>query len=166
MANTSERIINDLKFDGIYYDQIAAVPPTPCYDRSHNHPMGGGHHWQKGNSALFQETRNKIDNKGFIMSEDNNEVYIGDVDIFLTLFAFRRANIPFLGQKDISQTYKIVPAYQSIYDGFAMFAGAELNKTYFENPDIFAKKMGGQFMMGTQMSSYGMGWEVNPNVSA
>jgi len=70
MANTSERIINDLKFDGIYYDQIAAVPPTPCYDRSHNHPMGGGHHWQKGNSALFQETRNKIDNKGFIMSED------------------------------------------------------------------------------------------------
>ena len=31
------------------------------------------------------------------MSEDQNEVYIGDVDIFLTLFGYRRANIPFLG---------------------------------------------------------------------
>jgi hypothetical protein len=26
------------------------------------------------------------------MTEDQNEVYIGDVDIFLTLFGFRRAS--------------------------------------------------------------------------
>jgi len=26
-----------------------------------------------------------------MMTEDQNEVYIGDVDIFLTLFGFRRA---------------------------------------------------------------------------
>ena len=83
------------------------------------------------------------------MSEDQNEVYIGDVDIFLTLFGYRRANIPFIGQKDESQKYKIVPAYQSIYDGFAMYAGAEINNTYFHNPDLFAKMMGGQFVMGT-----------------
>jgi len=128
--------------------------------------MGGGHHWQKGNSKLFQETRNKIDNKGFIMSEDQNEVYIGNVDIFLTLFGYRRANIPFLGQKDQSQTYKIVPAYQSIYDGFVMYAGAEINNTYFENPDLFAKKMGAQFMMGGQMGSHNMRWDLNPNYTA
>jgi hypothetical protein len=36
--------------------------------------------------------------RGLIMSEDQNEVYIGDVDIFLTLFAFRRANPSFVGQ--------------------------------------------------------------------
>lgn len=47
-----------------------------------------------------------------------------------------------------------------------MFAGAEVNKTYFENPDLFAKKMGGQFMMGSQMSSHNMRWDLNPNVSA
>lgn len=31
------------------------------------------------------------------MSEDQNEVYIGEVDIFLTLLGYRRANMPFLG---------------------------------------------------------------------
>jgi hypothetical protein len=30
------------------------------------------------------------------MTEDQNEVYIGAVDIFLTLFGFRRADVPFL----------------------------------------------------------------------
>jgi len=27
-----------------------------------------------------------------MMTEDQNEVYIGDVDVFLTLFGFRRAS--------------------------------------------------------------------------
>ena len=35
--------------------------------------------------------------RGIIMSEDQNEVYIGDVDIFLTLLGFRRANASFVG---------------------------------------------------------------------
>lgn len=45
MTNLSDKIVNDLHYDGIYYDMIAAVMPEPCYDRSHNHTMGGGHHW-------------------------------------------------------------------------------------------------------------------------
>ena len=79
--------------------------------------------------------------RGIIMSEDQNEVYIGDVDIFLTLLGFRRANASFVGQKDESQQYKIIPAYQSIYDGFAMYAGAEINGTYFKDPELYADKM-------------------------
>lgn len=31
------------------------------------------------------------------MVEDQSEVYIGEVDMFLTLFGFRRANITYVG---------------------------------------------------------------------
>lgn len=110
--------------------------------------MGGGTHWAKGNTKIFQETRRKIHDKGIIMSEDQKDIYIGDVDIFLTLFGFRRANITFVGQKDLSQSYRLVPAYQSIYDGYSMYACGEINKTYFEDPELFAEKQAAQFIMG------------------
>ena len=47
-----------------------------------------------------------------------------------------------------------------------MFAGAEINKTYFHDPELFAQKMGGQFVMGTQMGTHNMNWDVNPNKTA
>jgi len=53
MPGIGDKIVNELKFDGIYFDQIGAIEATPCYDRSHNHSIGGGHYWQKGNSKLF-----------------------------------------------------------------------------------------------------------------
>jgi hypothetical protein len=62
--------------------------------------MGGGHHWQHGNSLIFNQARSKIEGKqGIIVTEDQNEVYIGDVDVFLTLFGFRRADFPFISNK-------------------------------------------------------------------
>lgn len=45
MINLADKIVNDYNFDGIYYDQIGAIFPVPCFDRTHNHPMGGGNHW-------------------------------------------------------------------------------------------------------------------------
>jgi hypothetical protein len=58
--------------------------------------MGGGHHWVNGNYKLLQECQKKIGNQAIVMSEDQGEAYIGDVDIFLTLFGFRRADAPFI----------------------------------------------------------------------
>ena len=45
MSSTGDSIVNEYNFNGVYFDQVAAVAPTPCYDRSHNHTMGGGNHW-------------------------------------------------------------------------------------------------------------------------
>ena len=122
-----------MHFDGIYYDMIAAVEPEPCYDRSHNHSMGGGHFWTQGNSKIFKEVREKIEGReGLIFTESQDEAYIGDVDLFLTLLGYRRGELPYVGNpKDESQRYKIVPAYLSIYDGFAMYAGHDMNGTYW-----------------------------------
>lgn len=41
--------------DGVYIDQIGAMASAPkyCYDRSHNHPVGGGHYWYQGYSKML-----------------------------------------------------------------------------------------------------------------
>lgn len=74
-----------------------------------------------------------------LFTEDFNEMYLGDVDVFLTLLAFQRGEMPFLrNPEDKDQKYRIVPAYLSIYDGFGMYAGAYTNGTYWEKPEITA----------------------------
>ena len=62
ISDTCDRVVNEVHMDGIYLDQVAAITPKPCYDKSHGHPMGGGHHWSNGNSKMFQECQTKIGN--------------------------------------------------------------------------------------------------------
>jgi hypothetical protein len=35
----------EFNVDGVYIDQVAAASPRLCYDRTHGHPLGGGHWW-------------------------------------------------------------------------------------------------------------------------
>jgi len=61
--------------DGLYYDQIACMFEEPCYDRNHNHTIGGGNHWVHGHYKLLQKTKAKIGNNALIVTEDNREEY-------------------------------------------------------------------------------------------
>lgn len=81
--------------DGVYLDQVASAYPKPCYDKSHSHPVGGGHHWYQGYSKMFSEAKEKIGNNAVIMSENQNEIYMNNVNIFLTLFGMTYADIPY-----------------------------------------------------------------------
>ena len=40
--------MNECGVKGVYIDQIAAAAPTLCFDKSHGHPLGGGHWWTEG----------------------------------------------------------------------------------------------------------------------
>ena len=73
---------------------------------------------------MMQECQTKIGNEAIVLAEDQNEVYIGDVDIFLTLFGFRRSEALYMQPVT---AYQGVPAYQAIYGGYAMFVGAEFD---------------------------------------
>ena len=46
---------------------------------------------------------------------------------------------------------QIVPAYQAVYGGFVMFAGALFDKTDFFDPNAFAAKLALQFVFGSQL---------------
>ena len=43
-----DKLTNEYGTDGVYIDQIAAAGPRPCFDKSHNHSIGGGNHWVSG----------------------------------------------------------------------------------------------------------------------
>jgi hypothetical protein len=48
-----DKIVNTYHTDGVYIDQIASAGPRPCYDRTHNHSLGGGDHWVKGYNTML-----------------------------------------------------------------------------------------------------------------
>ena len=52
--------------------------------------MGGGNHYTHGNFKLFEKTKAKIGNKALLMTENNNENYIGYADFYLSIFALGR----------------------------------------------------------------------------
>jgi hypothetical protein len=172
MANMADKVVNEIHFDGIYYDVIGAINAEPCYDRRHNHPMGGGHHYQKGNIKMLQDAKQKIQkNNGLVFTEYQDENYIGSVDLILSILSYRRGELPFVGDSKgagrelESYRYKTVPAYQSIYDGFVMYAGHDMNGTYWQNPEEFGYLSAGQFVMGGQMGYAGMDLIPKPNVT-
>jgi len=104
---------------------------------------------------MMQECQTKIGNEAIVLAEDQNEVYIGDVDIFLTLFGFRRSEALYMQP---ATAYQGVPAYQAIYGGYAMFVGAEFD--YEKGKEEVVRRLAGQFIFGVQL-----GWSEVYNMS-
>ncbi len=43
--------------NAIYLDQVSGEPPTPCFDASHGHPLGGGRWWVDGYAEMLHKCR-------------------------------------------------------------------------------------------------------------
>jgi len=128
--------------------------PKTCYDKSHNHPVGGGHHWYSGYSKMLKDAQSKIGPNAILMSEDQNEIYINNVNIFLTLFGFGYGDFPFV--TPMATDNILIPVHQAIYGGYTMYAGALFERNDFTNPDLFARKLAVQFMFGAQLGWFGI----------
>ena len=118
--------------DGVYIDQIAAADPKSCYDPTHNHSIGGGNHWQVGNNKMLATAQKKMGNNHIIMTEGQQEFYLGNADIFLTLGNFDK--FPHFAQAMANESEQ-VPAHQVIYGGYNLYAGALFGKDDFPNPN-------------------------------
>jgi len=153
-----QNLTHNFNTDGVYIDQIAAAGPRPCFDPSHDHPLGGGDHWVKGYSNMLDRIQ-QIAPKKMILTESNAEPFMSGVDIFLTLVGYLSGDLP--GTKDSDQV--MVPAFQSIYGGYITTMGAEFYQTDFENPDVFAAKTAAQFVFGSMLGWYSLGGRENAN---
>jgi len=54
------RLTNEYGTKAVYLDQVAAEVPKLCYDRSHGHPLGGGHWWKDGHQTMFEMIRTDL----------------------------------------------------------------------------------------------------------
>ena len=138
--------------DGVYIDQIAAAGPRPCFDSSHDHPLGGGDHWVTGYAKMLERIQD-VAPKKMILTESNAEPFMSGVDIFLTLVGYASGDLP--GSKNSDSV--MVPSFQSIYGGYAITMGAEFYRTDFDYPDVFAAKLAAQFVFGSILGWFSLG---------
>jgi hypothetical protein len=136
------RLHNEMDVKGVYIDQIAAASPALCMDKTHGHPLGGGHWWTEGYWKLLQGIRAEKQADRMLTTECNGEPYIHCFDAYLTW------HWQYDGQ---------VPVFPAIYGGAVQMFG----RSYGNGPtrDLALRmKAGQQLTFGEQI-----GW-LDPKV--
>ena len=100
-ADGAARQVNNLSYfgvDGVYIDQVAAAKPTLCFDRSHGHPLAGGHWWTTlGYWPMLERLRadmKKQHSDAMITTECNGEPYVHVFDGYLTWHWQQNGQVP------------------------------------------------------------------------
>jgi hypothetical protein len=84
MRDTVLRLFGECGVKGVYMDQIAAAQPELCFDRTHGHPLGGGHWWTEGYWGLLESIRKARPADCMLTTECNAEPYTQVFDGYLT----------------------------------------------------------------------------------
>lgn len=155
LADTVGELTNSFGTDGVYIDQIAAAGPKDCFDPTHNHTIGGGHHWVDGYRAMLEKVRAMAGNDKIVLTESNAEPFMSGINLFLTLVGFRDGDIPSTPMP-VSKSI-MVPAFMAVYGGYVLPVGAEFFAADFTNPDVFAAKVAVQYVFGAQLGWFSLG---------
>jgi hypothetical protein len=129
------RLMNECGVKGVYIDQIAAAQPTLCFDKSHGHPLGGGHWWTEGYWRMLESIRRSMPKDCMLTTECNGEPYIRCFDGYLTW------HWQYDGQ---------VPAFPAVYGGAIQMFG----RSYASGPtrDLALRmRAGQQLVFGEQL---------------
>ena len=102
------RLMTECGVKGVYIDQIAAAQPTLCFDKSHGHPLGGGHWWTESYWQLLESIRRSMPKDCILTTECNGEPYVQMFDGYLTW------HWQYDGQ---------VPAFPAVYGGAIQMFG-------------------------------------------
>lgn len=136
------RLFNECGVKGVYIDQVAAAQPRLCFDRSHGHPLGGGHWWTEGYWRMLDAIRQAKPEDRMLTTECNGEPYTQVFDGYLTW------HWQYDGQ---------VPAFPAVYGGTIQMFG----RAYRGGPtkDLALRmKAGQQLVYGEQI-----GW-LDPGI--
>ena len=136
------RLFKECGVKGVYIDQVAAAQPRLCFDKSHGHPLGGGHWWTESYWDLMERIHQDVPEDRMLTTECNAEAYAHVFDGYLTW------HWQYDGQ---------VPAFPAVYGGAIQMFG----RAYRGGPtkDLALRmKAGQQLVYGEQI-----GW-IDPGV--
>ena len=142
LRDTVARLFGECGVKGVYLDQIAAAKPELCFDRTHGHPLGGGHWWTEGYWSMLETIRKAMPADRMLTTECNAEPYTQVFDGYLTW------HWQYDGQ---------VPVFPAVYGGAIQMFG----RAYRGGPSkdlALRMKAGQQFVYGEQI-----GW-LDPGV--
>jgi hypothetical protein len=143
IRDTVLRLFSECGVKGVYIDQVAAAAPVLCFDRSHGHPLGGGHWWTEGGYwPLVNAIHQAKPKDRMLTTECNGEPFVHTFDGYLTW------HWQYDGQ---------VPAFAAVYGGAVQMFG----RSYGGGPtrDLALRmRAGQQLVFGEQI-----GW-IGPEV--
>ena len=84
VSNIVLRLLRECGTSAVYIDQVAAAPPRLCMDRTHGHPLGGGHWWNEGYWKMLEAIRHRMPRDAALTTECNGEPFIRWFDGYLT----------------------------------------------------------------------------------
>ena len=141
------RLVSEVGVDAVYIDQVAAARPRLCYDRSHGHPLVGGHWWVDGYWELLGRLQQKIaqvsPNK-MLTTESNAEPYAKYFDAYLMCN---------------SRGDGLMPLFSAVYAGKMLMFGRYMNNSDWDQPTVLAQKQGQLFVFGAQL------WWSRPGIA-
>lgn len=136
------RLFNECGVKAVYMDQVAAAKPQLCFDRTHGHPLGGGHWWTEGYWQMLGKIREAMPKDRILTTECNGEPYTQVFDGYLTW------HWQYNGQ---------VPAFPAVYGGAIQMFGRSYGGG--KTRDLALRmKAGQQLVFGEQI-----GW-LSPGV--
>jgi hypothetical protein len=142
VSNVVTRLLRECGTASVYIDQVAAAAPKLCMDRTHGHPLGGGHWWNEGYWQMLEDIRQAKPPEAMLTTECNSEPFVGSFDGFLTW------HWQYNGQ---------VPAFPAVYGGTIQMFGRAYRGG--DSKDLALRmKAGQQLVFGEQL-----GW-LDPGV--
>ncbi len=144
VASLTDDLSEKFGITGIYIDQISAMQHELCFDKSHQHPLGGGSYWTNGNRDLLQKVKNnnlwRTRGEMIITSEGADEVFLDLLDGNL-LWA--------------QPSEREIPMMEMVYSGYTIFFGSPCDYTKSDN--FFRYAQGQAFIDGRQNGWMGLG---------
>ena len=126
----------ELPIDGVYFDQVGAIPASPCYNDKHGHLSGGGKHWAEGYRMMMENINVDKPDDNFYFTENNAENFTKCYDGFLTWMWVRD------GQ---------VPAFPAVYAGYVEMIGRCTMGKKKEDYDFFKYSLAESLLYGQQL---------------
>lgn len=127
------KVLFEIKFDGVYIDQIASAFAGLCFDEKHPHPVGGGKWWDESYHSLLNTLRDIAGPEKIFTTESNGETYIDVFDLFLILDTnLQRTAFSLLVGGENCES---IPLFSMIYGDYALSYGSICRFT--DAPEVF-----------------------------
>ena len=88
-----DKLVNDIGFDGVYIDQIAAAKAQPCCDRAHGHPTGGGSWWSDSYNNLIDHV-SRVQSPAILATECTAEMFMKHIQAYLSWLWVKNRQVP------------------------------------------------------------------------
>lgn len=139
ISELSDKMHKTLPIDGIYFDEIAAHQANLCYNKKHNHTLGGGTYWADGYNALMEQVKKTKPKDAYYFTECNAEPYMKGFDGFLSWYWMADEQ---------------VPAFSAVYGGYIQFVGRYMLGKKKPDYEFFKFNMAQSLLYGQQLGWY------------